>query len=251
MMTADLHTLTGAYALHALEPDERAEFEQHLQACPACTQEVRELVATAGRLALAVTVTPPPALKQEVLRRIATERQDAPLLPQQHRGGGGTVRGGRALPRFALAACLAAAVGLGGVAVWQHQEAGDARNSAAQSQQQARALAAVLAAPDAKVTTGKLKGGATGTVVVSHSKDKAAFLTSGLAKPPGGKVYQLWFNDNGTMRSAGLLNPSSSSESVLMKGSVDGAAGMGITVEPAGGSKAPTTDPIALMQFAT
>lgn len=135
--------------------------------------------------------------------------------------------------------------------MWQHQEAGDARNSAAQSQQQARALAAVLAAPDAKVTTGKLKGGATGTVVVSHSKDKAAFLTSGLAKPPGGKVYQLWFNDNGTMRSAGLLNPSSSSESVLMKGSVDGAAGMGITVEPAGGSKAPTTDPIALMQFAT
>ncbi|MFE2379647.1 anti-sigma factor domain-containing protein [Streptomyces sp. NPDC059398] len=250
MMTADLHTLTGAYALHALEPDERAEFEQHLQACPACAQEVRELVATAGRLALAVAVTPPPALKQEVLRRIATERQEAPLLPQQHRGGG-TVRGGRALSRFALAACLAAAVGLGGVAVWQHQEAGDARNSAAQAQQHARALASVLAAPDAKVTTGRLKGGATGTVVVSHTRDKAAFLASGLAKPPRGKVYELWYDDNGTMRPAGLLNPSSSSESVLMEGSVNGAAAMGITVEPAGGSKAPTSGPLALMRFAT
>lgn len=193
---------------------------------------------------------PAPALKQEVLRRIATERQEAPLLPQQHRGGGGPVRGGRSLSRFALAACLAAAVGLGGVAVWQHQEAGDARTDAAQSQQQARALADVLAAPDAKVTTGRLTDGATGTVVVSHTRDKAAFLASGLPKPPGDKVYQLWFDDNGTMRSAGLLNPSSSSESVLMEGSVDSAAGMGITVEPAGGSKAPTTTPLALMKFA-
>ncbi|MCX4727621.1 anti-sigma factor [Streptomyces sp. NBC_01306] len=249
MMTADLHILTGAYALHALEPDERAAFEQHLQACPACTQEVRELVATAGRLALAVTVTAPPALKQEVLRRISTERQDTALIARQHRDGG-TGRGGRALSRFALAACLASAVGFGGIAVWQHRAAGDARNSAAQAQQQARALTAVLAAPDAKVTTGKLKDGASGTVVVSHTRNRAAFLTSGLPKPPSGKVYQLWFNDNGTMRSAGLLNPSTSSESVLMDGSVNSAAGMGITVEPAGGSKAPTTTPLALMKFA-
>lgn len=134
--------------------------------------------------------------------------------------------------------------------MWQHQEAGDARSTAAQSQQRARSLAAVLAAPDARITTGKLKDGASGTVVVSHTRNRAAFLSSGLPKPPSGKVYQLWFNDNGTMRSAGLLNPSSSSESVLMQGSVDSAVGMGITVEPAGGSKAPTTDPLALMQFA-
>ncbi|MCX4552110.1 MULTISPECIES: anti-sigma factor [unclassified Streptomyces] len=247
MMTADLHTLTGAYALHALEPDERAAFEEHLRACPACTQEVDELIATAGRLGLAVTVTPPPALKVQVMRRIATERQEAPLLRRHSRGGG--ARGGRALSRFALAACLAAAVGFGGIAVWQHQEAGDARNSAARSEQQAQALASVLAAPDAKVTTGKLKGGATGTVVVSHSRNKAAFLASGLPKPPSGKTYQLWFDDHGTMRSAGLLNSASAAAGTVLDGPVDSAQGMGLTVEPAGGSAAPTTAPLALMTF--
>ncbi|MFC8827882.1 anti-sigma factor domain-containing protein [Streptomyces sp. NPDC057137] len=246
--TAELHTLTGAYALHALAPDERAEFERHLEVCPACAQEVRELAATTTRLGLAVAVTPPPELKRQVLRRIATERQEPPKVTRESRG---TAAKGRALSRFALAACLAAAAGFGGVAVWQHQEAQDARAQASASQQRSEALAAVLAAPDAKIRTGGLTDGATGTVVVSRAQDKAAFIASGMAKPPSGKVYQLWFNDDGTMRDAGLMDPSATSDSVLMAGSVGAASGMGITVEPAGGSPQPTSDPVALMNFPT
>lgn len=249
--TAELHTLTGAYALHALAPDERAEFERHLEVCPACAQEVRELAATTTRLGLAVAVTPPPALKQQVLRRIATERQEPPKVTRESRGAGGGAAKGRALSRFALAACLAAAAGFGGVAVWQHQEAQDARARASDSRQASEALAAVLAAPDAKIRTGELSDGATGTVVVSQARDKAAFIASGMPKPPSGKVYQLWFNDDGTMRDAGLLDPSATSDSVLMAGSVGAASGMGITLEPAGGSPQPTSDPLALMNFPT
>ncbi|MFD5783482.1 anti-sigma factor domain-containing protein [Streptomyces sp. NPDC058220] len=250
MITADLHTLTGAYALHALAPQERADFERHLEACPACSQEVRELAATAARLGQAVTVTPPPALKEVVLRRIATERQDPPRVTPQSRPGGGAARG-RALSRLALAACLAAAAAFGGVAVWQHQEARDAQRQAQASQQRAEALATVLAAPDAKITTGKLTDGATGTVVVSRDRDKAAFIASGMPKPPSGKVYQLWYNDGGKMRAAGLMDPANGSDAVLMAGPVGAASGMGITVEPAGGSAQPTSDPLALMNFPT
>ncbi|MFF2064896.1 anti-sigma factor domain-containing protein [Streptomyces sp. NPDC058200] len=250
MITADLHTLTGAYALHALAPQERADFERHLEACPACSQEVRELAATAARLGQAVTVTPPPGLKEVVLRRIATERQDPPRVTPQSRPGGGAARG-RALSRFALAACLAAAAAFGGVAVWQHQEARDAQRQAQASQQRAEALATVLAAPDAKITTGNLTDGATGTVVVSRDRDKAAFIASGMPKPPSGKVYQLWYNDGGKMRAAGLMDPVNGSDAVLMAGPVGAASGMGITVEPAGGSAQPTSDPLALMNFPT
>ncbi|MFD5034968.1 anti-sigma factor domain-containing protein [Streptomyces sp. NPDC058405] len=250
MITADLHTLTGAYALHALAPQERADFERHLEACPACSQEVRELAATAARLGQAVTVTPPPGLKEVVLRRIATERQDPPRVTPQSRTGGGAARG-RALSRLALAACLAAAAAFGGVAVWQHQEARDAQRQAQASQQRAEALATVLAAPDAKITTGKLTDGATGTVVVSRDRDKAAFIASGMPKPPSGKVYQLWYNDGGKMRAAGLMDPANGSDAVLMAGPVGAASGMGITVEPVGGSAQPTSDPLALMNFPT
>ncbi|WP_031054754.1 anti-sigma factor, partial [Streptomyces sp. NRRL WC-3774] len=92
-------------------------------------------------------------------------------------------------------------------------------------------------------------GGATGTVVVSRGLDRAVFAVSGMARPPGGKVYQLWFDEQGTMRSAGLMDPGRSDQAVLMRGAVDGASGMGVTVEPAGGSTHPTSAPVALMSL--
>ncbi|MFJ9543665.1 anti-sigma factor domain-containing protein, partial [Streptomyces sp. NPDC101225] len=236
------------YALHALSDEECAAFERHLATCEACAQETAELCATAARLALAVSVPPRPALREQVLHRITTVRQEAPGVPVPIRSGHTGLRG-RTLSRWALAACLAAAASLGGTAVWQHQRAEDALSRAHRAEQGTDEIAAVLAAPDARTRAAELAGGATGTVVVSESQDRAVFAVSGMAHPPGGKVYQLWFDDRGTMRSAGLMDPGRSDQAVLLRGAVDGASGMGVTVEPAGGSKSPTTAPVALMSF--
>ncbi|MGW2866269.1 anti-sigma factor, partial [Streptomyces sp. NPDC001205] len=196
----------------------------------------------------AMTTTPPAALKTNVLRRITTVRQEppptTPVLPVAARAGRR-----RALARFALAACLAAALGSAGIAVWQHQQADTARSQAQAEQRKSQQLADVLAAPDAKVTTGHLEDNATGTLVVARSLNQAAFLTSGLPRPPSGKVYQLWYDDSGTMRPAGLMDPARTTEAVLLTGPVGQASGMGLTVEPAGGSIHPTTTPLALMAF--
>jgi anti-sigma-K factor RskA len=242
MRTEDLHGLTGAYALHALPDDERDAFERHLADCAECAQETREFAAATARLGLAATAAAGPALRDRVLHRVTTVRQVPP--------GGGTVEKarrvvprGRGPARWALAACLAAAAGLGGTAVWQHERAQDAGERAAR----AETLAGVLAAPDARSRTARLAGGASGTLVVSERQDRAVYLASGMAQTPRGKVYQLWFDDHGTMRPAGLMDPGSTRQAVLMEGAVDGAAGVGITVEPAGGSKQPTSDPIALL----
>ncbi|MGR8011527.1 anti-sigma factor [Streptomyces hypolithicus] len=253
MNSVELHTLTGAYALHALTPEERAEFESHLVDCSPCAQETHELVATAARLGVAVSVPPPTAMKAEVLRRITSERQDPPHVPRSSPHESASRRWGRGVPRFALAACLAAAAAFGGIAVWQHDEAGDAQDQARRTQQQSEALTSVLAAPDAKISVGELTDDATGTVVVSRERNKAAFLAAGMPPAPSGKVYQLWFNDGGTMRSAGLMTGENTgaTQAVLMDGPLDKASGMGITVEPAGGSEQPTTDPLALMNFPT
>lgn len=248
--TAELHTLTGAYALHALPEDERHAFERHLAECVACTQEVAELSATASRLALAVSAAPPRGMRDEVLFRITTVRQEAP--------GHGVPGGPAAAPgrpgrwtRYALAACLAAAASLGGVAVWQNQVARDAQQEADSAHQRNELLARVLSAPDAKTVSTEFAARARGTVVVSPSENRAVFLSSGLERPPDGKVYQLWFADGGTMRSAGLMDPDATGDAVLLAGPVDGASGMGVTVEPAGGSAAPTSAPLALMNFPT
>ncbi|MFJ4714113.1 anti-sigma factor domain-containing protein [Streptomyces sp. NPDC088785] len=246
--STDPHTLTGAYVLDALEDDERAAFEEHLAGCGTCAQEVRELSATAGRLGLAATTAPPDHLKSQVLGMIGEVRQERPQDPPAPVSRKGRGRFGRGT-HWALAACVAAIAGLGGTAVWQHQQADDARQEARSAQRQADQVAAVLSAPDAAVTSASLDGGAHGSVVVSRAGGKAVFIASGMAAPPKGKVYQLWFADGGHMRPAGLMNPSRTSQSVLMAGSVDGASGMGVTLEPAGGSRQPTSRPLATMKL--
>lgn len=245
MTATDLHALTGAYALYALDDEERAGFERHLASCDSCGQEVAEFAATAGRLALAATVRARPALREQVLERITTVRQVPPgaaALERVRRGGWG----GRAPGRWALAACVAAAAAFGGTAVWQYERAQGAVDRAALAERHAADVAGVLAASDARSRSVKVAGGV-GTLVVSAERDRAVFAASGMAPPPRGKVYQLWFADGGEMRSAGLMEPGRGSQAVLMRGAVDGASEIGITVEPAGGSEQPTSAPIAVL----
>ncbi|MFD5074223.1 anti-sigma factor domain-containing protein [Streptomyces sp. NPDC058371] len=249
MNSADLHTLAGAYALDALDPDERAAFEAHLDSCAECRQEVDEFAATAVRLALATSVTPPPALKGAVLRRITEVRQEPPRATTPRTRGSGLRYSTRGAGRWALAACLAAAA-LGGVATWQHQEARQARQEVGRAQAEAERLAAVLTAPDARTHTARLPDGARGTVVVSKSLNRAVFTASGLASLPEGKTYELWFSERGSMRPAGLLDAHRADQAVVMDGPVGGAGGMGITVEPAGGSATPSLPPVGLISFA-
>ncbi|MFF0383821.1 anti-sigma factor domain-containing protein [Streptomyces sp. NPDC004286] len=245
MTMTDPHTLTGAYALHALPDDERADFERHLSGCPSCTREVEEFEAAAARLALAASAPVRPAMREEVLHRVGSVRQLTPGTTPVER-----VRRskGSGPARWALAACVAAAAVFGGTAAWQWERAQDAQQRAAQAERQASELAGVLAAPDAKSRTVKVAGG-TGTVVVSAERDRAVFVSSKMPEPPKGKVYQLWFDDAGTMRNAGLMDPARASQSVLMKGTVDGASGVGVTVEPAGGSAKPTSAPVTVLSM--
>ncbi|MFI6421979.1 anti-sigma factor domain-containing protein [Streptomyces sp. NPDC050842] len=250
MNATDPHTLTGAYALDALDPEERGAVRLHLAGCAACALEVEEFSETVARLGLAVAGTPTAALRAGVMERIATVRQEPPPTGQAVRTTARGWLGVRRWTRWALAACLATAVGFGGVAAWQYESAGDARQEADRARAANDAVAVVLAAPDARISTGRLDGGAVGTVVVSASLDRAVFAASGMAPPPPGKVYQLWYADgDGTMRPAGLMDPGAGAEATLLDGPVDGASGMGVTVEPAGGSPRPTSDPVAVLAF--
>src|SRR5213592_2882071 len=110
-MNADLHMLTGAYALNALDDLERRAFEQHLAVCAECEREVRELRETAARLGSAVSVEPPPEMRSAVLDEIKTVRQQPP--PVINTGGRSPRRWLLAGGAVAAAACLVAAVILG------------------------------------------------------------------------------------------------------------------------------------------
>lgn len=72
-MTDDVHTRSGAYALHALPEDERAEFEQHLDQCHSCRADVREFLAVGAELAELVAEEPPSGLRAAVLAATVDE----------------------------------------------------------------------------------------------------------------------------------------------------------------------------------
>ncbi|MFJ1756136.1 anti-sigma factor domain-containing protein [Kitasatospora sp. NPDC088134] len=240
----DPHALTGAYAVHALDPAENDAFEQHLAHCPSCAQEVAEFAATLARLGAAESVPPPPELKRRVLAALPAVRQEAPAVPRPavRRVG----RLARNAPKFALAACLALAAGAGAVAVQEHREADRARDRVAALQQQRDAVAALLTAPDARTATVSADGG-TGTVVWSADRGRAGFLAAGLPAPGPGRTYQLWFDDAGTMRPAGLLPAGDGT--LLLTGPLNAATGIGVTLEPAGGSAHPSGQPLLLLPF--
>jgi anti-sigma-K factor RskA len=78
----DLHDLTAAYALDALDPDEAEAYERHLAQCEECREQLAELNGAAAALAFGTVAPAPPArLRGSILDAAAAERTNVvPLL---------------------------------------------------------------------------------------------------------------------------------------------------------------------------
>ncbi|MDQ0748488.1 hypothetical protein QF034_002719 [Streptomyces africanus] len=240
-LTDDPHLAVGAYVLHALPAGEETVFEKHLTVCGPCRREVDQLSGAAVRLGAAETSTPSADLRRRVLDQIVTVRQGRSVT------GGSRRRHHRWPPKSALAAAVAAAVALGGVAWWQSSEADTAREQSAQERAEYRQLADVLTSPDATISSKELTGGGTASVVASRTRGRSALIASGLPQLTGDRVYALWYAESGRYRPAGLLSSAGGHEAYVLDGRLEGATAVCITVEPAGGSTQPTTDPIGFI----
>jgi anti-sigma-K factor RskA len=78
----DLHDLTAAYALDALDPDEAEAYERHLGQCEECREELAGLGESAAALAFGVVAPAPRTeLRASILAAAAAERTNVvPLL---------------------------------------------------------------------------------------------------------------------------------------------------------------------------
>lgn len=249
-MTDHEHALSGAYAVDALDAEERARFEAHLRECRDCQDEVASLQEAAALLGTD-PVEPPAAVRDAVLAGIQSIRPLPPIVetpaeapaPRDELAARRARRGlvhrlTRTPLLVAAAVVLLLAVGVGFLRPW----AGDDDTTPADI----TAADRVLAAADATEVAQAFPDGSKATLVVSRSQGKAVIQTRRMALPPRGKTYQLWLQSPaGEMVPAGLM-PEEADTTYVLDGDASEATGVGITVEPDGGSDHPTSKPIAL-----
>lgn len=224
--TPDPHTLVGPYVLDALPDAERALFEDHLAHCPECRAEAAELRATAGQLGRAAAVAPPADLRDRVLAAVEATRQLPP-------GAAPAPARRRSWPAvLGAAAAVVAVVALGTLLLRADHRA-----------DRAERIAAVVAAPDARTVALDGDGGSM-RLVVSSAHDSAVLLAEGMADPPPGRTYALWYQREGRMVPAGLFEPGGDG---AVRQRIEGVPPdvVGVTVEPDGGSDEPTLPIIA------
>ncbi|WP_309649994.1 anti-sigma factor [Nocardioides sp.] len=237
-MSSDIHALSGAYAVDALDDIERAQFERHLAECDTCRSEVDSLLEASGVLAEAVFLAPPAALRDRVLAGIETVRPLPPVVTNVVSLD--TVRRKRRFPALVAAAAVVTLIGAG-VAVtqpWQDET----------TQITLSAADRVLQAPDAETWTKSPVTGGTIKVTRSRSLNQAVVEAKGLATLPDGKTYALWLQHDGVMIPAGLLSGEGTLP-VVLEGDPGSAEATAVSIEPASGSLHPTTFPIATFEF--
>ncbi|NMO52486.1 anti-sigma factor [Actinoplanes sp. TBRC 11911] len=234
-MSTEIHALLGAYVLDAVDDVERARFDRHLRECGECRAEADELREAAARLADGAWSAPPPSLRANVLAAIATTRQVAPAVPVAPR---------RPVARWRLltaAACVAVAAAGAATVTWvvQDQRVRDAQAAAESARSGEARVRAILTAPDLVTHQQALAGGGRVTVAVSRLHDAGVILMTADTAPDDERVYQLWTVRARAAVSEGALAVGQTTAVRVIEG-LTGVSDVGVTVEPRGGSAAPT-----------
>lgn len=215
-MADDLHTLSAPYALDALTPDEREQFEEHLRTCDRCQAELAGLQDAAASLAFAVEgPVPPPVLRSAILDAARAERPNVvPLRPR------------RTFTSVAAAFAVAASAAAVGFGVW----AASLHNSLSSSRDAIRVLGDTA-------SRHLPLGGSRGALVVAPSGE--AVLAVRLPKLASGKTYEAWIADPDAKR-AGQFDGAA----FTLPRHVSRGAQVMVTVERSGGVDAPTSKPL-------
>ena len=229
----EIHDLVAAYALDAVDDDERMAFERHLETCERCRNELAGLRDTAASLAYAAgPVAPAPGAARADPRRRRAQSGPTSSRCRPRRSRTAVVLG----TATAIAAGIAIALGIWNISL--HNSLDDE-----QAQLAATNKALIVACGDAEAPLRHERAGASGQLVVASS-GKAALVY--LQPAEGARREDLpgvgAHGDSPTP--AGEFDPDSGCVAVPLDASVPADTGVAVTVEPDGGSTQPTTGPI-------
>ena len=235
-MPHDFEELLAAYVLDALAPEEQRQLEAHLRDCETCQGILASYQRVTEALLFAPgSKAPPRQLRARLLRQI-DQRSETP----QRR---------RAIQRvpaaaFGLALGLIILVGINIGFLLQTQRLLDQGQDTAAQQQAGQTAVAIASYPSSQVASIE-EDGLRGTFVYDPDLPVGVMYVWGLQPPPEDQAYQAWLVDSqGQRLSGGLLSfsedPGFSWLLIEAPTTMSEFISLGVTLEPAGGSLAPT-----------
>ena len=244
--------LLGAYALNAVDADERVLVEAHLEECPKCRAEVADHVMVASILGNTGSDAP-----EGLWDRISGELEAAPpqmRLELPDRGPARIIplteaRRQRSLPAsriMAVAAAVAIVAGLGVQVVRQEDRIADLQ-SALESDAIEDAATIALADPASDRVRLLSSDGTLAASAVLLPSGSGYLLASDLPELDRSRTYQLWGKTSAGLVSLGLLG--ATPNDVVAFEANEPVEALAITDEASGGVHQSTNAPVVIGQF--
>lgn len=235
--------LIPAYAIGATDAAETALVEEHLARCPTAQAELAQYLAMVEDvLRPTVLVSPPVALERNILAAATI----LPAPPMRYYWG----------VRLAAAAILLTLVGLLALlATYANQQAteADEARAALHRAETEQAILLGLSGSENRVQLAATSEGNDFAASLTWHADEALLRVAALPLLSRDQTYQLWLIDDDTILSVGLFSVNETGDSITLldlPAPIDQFRQVGISIEPRGGSQAPTTTPILLGDIA-
>jgi anti-sigma-K factor RskA len=248
--------LKDAYVLGALPEEERLSFEEYLAAHPERQAEIDELGAVAGLLAFAPQEQEPsPELRNRVMEVVEAEAAPHRVTRRSVSARIGDYLSVRSL---ALGAAALLVIGLLSWNVLLQGQVEDLQGQVQDAQGQvqdlqgqvkdARNQRQLQQSPTIKLEGSWADQGANAEVASIH-KDQIILVARDMPSVPEDRTCQIWVISNDVPKPSGLFQPDGNGTATPITNSIRKADVIAVTVEPAGGSEQPTSDPVLLAEL--
>lgn len=241
----EIQSLLPEYALGIVPNELGDQIEEHLATCSECRfllDEYREVER--GLLQLSEPVEPPPRIRAGLIAATASTPEPAGWLDRilQHPRS-----------RIAASAILALLVISNLLLLNQTLSLEDQIERLSEKQQTSEVALAIANYPNVQIA-GVEGDGVGGTFVYDQDLRFAAAYVWGLTVLPADKTYQAWLiSPDGSRTDAGLVqaDPDSRFVTIIVQSPSPFSefVGFGMTIEPAGGSEAPTGEKVLGVEF--
>lgn len=215
----------SAYILGALEADEAVALESHLEQCDRCRDELRWLQPAVDMLPESIEqLDPPPALRERLLAEVRAEAGETAPQPREaveRRRSGGGWRSFFPRPAVALGTVALVAAAIAGYSI------------------------GVGGDDEATTTTVAAKAAGGLRATLESSGDEGTLQMTGLQQAPSAHVYQAWVQHGEQVEPLSLFDARhNGTANVAIPHSLEGADAVMVTIEPRGGSRAPSNNPL-------